>query len=74
MSEGVLAAYSNNSISSAISAGLIDVALPELPGEHIPTHKAYCSMLPIVAGVLSDLGHQNHFFNAEASGFVQLYE
>ena len=30
-------------------------------------------MLAIVAGVLSALGRQNHFFDAEASGFVQLY-
>ncbi|KAF7964383.1 hypothetical protein HWV62_8833, partial [Athelia sp. TMB] len=72
-SEGVLAAYSSNSISSAISAGLIDVALPELPGERSPAHRAYCSMLAIVSGVLSALGRQNHFFDAEASGFVQLY-
>jgi nuclear pore complex protein Nup188 len=72
-SEGVLAAYSNNSISSAISAGLIDVTLPELPGERSPAHRAYCSMLAIVAGVVSALGRHNHFFDAEASGFVQLY-
>lgn len=71
--EGVLAAYSSNSISSAISAGLIDVILPELPGERSPAHRAYCSMLAIVSGVLSALGRQNHFFDAEASGFVQLY-
>lgn len=71
--EGVLAAYSNNSISPAISAGLIDVALPELPGERSPAHQAYCSMLAIVAGVVSALGRQNHFFDAEASGFIQLY-
>jgi nuclear pore complex protein Nup188 len=72
-SEGVLAAYSNNSISPAISAGLIDVTLPELPGERSPAHRAYCSMLAIVAGVVSALGRHNHFFDAEASGFVQLY-
>lgn len=72
-SEGVLAAYSNNSISPAISAGLIDVALPELPGERSPAHRAYCSMLAVVAGVVSALGRHNHFFDAEASGFVQLY-
>lgn len=71
--EGVLAAYSNNSISSAISGGLIDVALPELPGERSPAHRAYCSMLSIVAGVVWALGRQNHFFDAEASGFIQLY-
>ena len=72
-SEGVLAAYSNNSISHAISSGLIDAALPELPGERSPAHRAYCSMLAIVAGVVSALGRHNHFFDSEASGFVQLY-
>jgi nuclear pore complex protein Nup188 len=72
-SDGVLSAYSNNFISAAISAGLIDVTLPELPGERSPAHRAYCSMLSIVAGVISALGRHNHYFDAEASGFVQLY-
>ncbi|KAH7922053.1 hypothetical protein BV22DRAFT_1197706 [Leucogyrophana mollusca] len=72
-SEGVIAAYSNNSISSAISAGLIDVVLPELPSERSPAHRAYCSMLAIVAGVVAALGRQHHFFDAEVCGFVQLY-
>ncbi|KIJ69754.1 hypothetical protein HYDPIDRAFT_120759 [Hydnomerulius pinastri MD-312] len=72
-SEGVVAAYSNNSISSAISEGMIDVVLPELPGERSPAHRAYCSMLAIVAGVVSALGRQHHFFGAEACGIVQLY-
>ncbi|KAF9459152.1 nucleoporin subcomplex protein binding to Pom34-domain-containing protein [Collybia nuda] len=72
-SDGVLSAYSNNFISAAISAGLIDVTLPELPGERSPAHRAYCSMLAIVSGVITALGRQNHYFDAEASGFVQLY-
>ncbi|KIJ13298.1 hypothetical protein PAXINDRAFT_136264 [Paxillus involutus ATCC 200175] len=72
-SEGVAAAYSNNSISSAISEGSIDVVLPELPGERSPAHRAYCSMLAIVAGVVFALGRQHHFFGAEACGIVQLY-
>ncbi|KAF5388425.1 hypothetical protein D9615_000845 [Tricholomella constricta] len=72
-SDGVLAAYSNNFISAAISAGMIDVVLPELPGERSPAHRAYCSMLAIVAAVISALGRYNHYFDAEASGFVQLY-
>ncbi|KAG5653361.1 hypothetical protein H0H81_000862 [Sphagnurus paluster] len=72
-SDGVLSAYSNNFISSAISAGMIDVVLPELPGERSPAHRAYCSMLAIVASVISALGRYNHYFDAEASGFVQLY-
>jgi len=72
-SEGVLAAYSNNTISTAISAGLLDVSLPELPGERSPAHSAYCSMLSIVAVVISALGISHHYFDAEAAGFVQLY-
>ncbi|KAA1466701.1 hypothetical protein DENSPDRAFT_811950 [Dentipellis sp. KUC8613] len=72
-SDGVLIAYSNNSISSAISSGAVEVTTPELPGDRNPAHVAYCVMLSVVAGVLTALGSQNHFFDAEASGFVQLY-
>jgi nuclear pore complex protein Nup188 len=72
-SEGLLVAYSNNRISHALSAGLVDVGLPEFPGERSPAHRAYCAMLAIVAGVVTALGRHNHFFDAEASGFVQLY-
>ncbi|KAG6917687.1 hypothetical protein DXG01_001662 [Tephrocybe rancida] len=72
-SDGVLTAYSNNFISAAISAGLIEVVLPELPNERSPAHRAYCSMLAIVASIISALGRYNHYFDAEASGFVQLY-
>ncbi|KAJ3512033.1 hypothetical protein NLJ89_g3758 [Agrocybe chaxingu] len=72
-SEGVLAAYSNNFISSAISSGMIDIVLPELPGQRSPAHVAYCSMLSIVAMVITALGRQNHYFDADACGFVQLY-
>ncbi|KAF9553540.1 hypothetical protein CPC08DRAFT_673179 [Agrocybe pediades] len=72
-SEGVIAAYSNNFISSAISSGMIDFVLPELPAQRSPAHLAYCSMLAIVATVISSLGRQNHYFDADACGFVQLY-
>ncbi|KAG6871920.1 hypothetical protein C0995_014834 [Termitomyces sp. Mi166 len=72
-SDGVLAAYSNNFISAAISAGMIEVVLPELPNERSPAHRAYCSMLAIVTGIISALGRYNHYFDVEASGFVQLY-
>jgi nuclear pore complex protein Nup188 len=72
-SDGLLAAYSNNAISAAISAGMIDVVLPELPGQRSPAHRAYCSMLAIVAGIVTALGRHNHYFDAEACGFVQLY-
>jgi len=71
-SEGVISAYSNNGISLAASSGLIDVMLPELPGERSPAHKAYCSMIAVVSAVVSALRRQHHFFDAEACGFVQL--
>ncbi|KAJ7665077.1 nucleoporin subcomplex protein binding to Pom34-domain-containing protein [Mycena polygramma] len=72
-SEGVLAAYSNNSLSAAISAGMIDVTLPEMPVQRSPAHSAYCSMLGIISGVITALGRHNHYFDAEASGVIQLY-
>ncbi|KDR84406.1 hypothetical protein GALMADRAFT_237258 [Galerina marginata CBS 339.88] len=72
-SEGVLSAYSNNFISSAISSGMIDVLLPELPGQRSPAHVAYCSMISVVAMVVTALGRQNHYFDADACGLVQLY-
>ncbi|KAH9998258.1 hypothetical protein BJV77DRAFT_1058719 [Russula vinacea] len=72
-SERVLVAYSNSSMTMAISSGQVDVTLPELPGERSPAHWAYCVMLSVVSGVISSLGWQKHFFEAEASGFIQLY-
>ncbi|KAJ7919323.1 nucleoporin subcomplex protein binding to Pom34-domain-containing protein [Mycena leptocephala] len=72
-SEGVLAAYSNNSLSAAISAGMVDVTLPELPVQRSPAHSAYCSMLGIISGVVTALGRHNHYFDAEASGLIHLY-
>ncbi|KAJ7242566.1 hypothetical protein B0H12DRAFT_1211807 [Mycena haematopus] len=72
-SEGVLVAYSNNSLSAAISAGMVDVTLPELPVQRSPAHTAYCSMLGIISGVVTALGRHNHYFDAEASGLIHLY-
>jgi len=72
-SEGILTAYSNTRISSIISSGRLDTVLPELPGHRNPAHLAYCSMSSIVAMVISALGRQNHYFDSEACGFVQLY-
>ncbi|KAG6836390.1 hypothetical protein H0H93_008535 [Arthromyces matolae] len=72
-SDGVIAAYSNNFISAAISAGMIDVVLPELPNERSPAHHAYCSMLAILTGIISALGKHNHYFDADVSGFITLY-
>ena len=71
-SERVLMAYSNSSMTMAISSGQVDVILPELPGERSPAHWAYCIMLSVVSAVISVLGWQKHFFEAEASGFIQL--
>ena len=72
-SEGILTAYSNTRISSIISSGRLDAVLPDVPGHRNPGHLAYCSMLSIVAMVISALGRQNHYFDSEACGFVQLY-
>lgn len=72
-SDGVLAAYSNNMISPAISAGSIDVDIAELTGERSPAHYVYCSMLAVVSGVIGALGSNSHYFDAEACGLVQLY-
>ncbi|KAF9498863.1 hypothetical protein BDN71DRAFT_1384838 [Pleurotus eryngii] len=73
-SGGILAAYSNNPIGAAASSGLIDTAIPEVPGERSPAHRIYCTMLSIVAGILTALGRQSHYFDAEASGLLQLYD
>ncbi|KAK0505757.1 hypothetical protein EDD18DRAFT_1455195 [Armillaria luteobubalina] len=72
-SDGVLAAYSNNMISPAISAGSINVDIAELAGERSPAHYVYCSMLAVVSGVIGALGSNSHYFDAEACGLVQLY-
>jgi nuclear pore complex protein Nup188 len=72
-SEGILTTYSNNFISPAISNAQIDVVLPKLPGERSPAHVAYCSMISIVAVIITALGRHNHYFDAEVCGFVQLY-
>ncbi|KAF8178012.1 hypothetical protein BJ912DRAFT_930157 [Pholiota molesta] len=72
-SVGVLTAYSDNFISSAISSGMIDIVLPELPNQRSPAHLAYCSMVSIVAMVIGVIGKQNHYFDADVVGFVQLY-
>ncbi|KAH9927349.1 nucleoporin subcomplex protein binding to Pom34-domain-containing protein [Fomitopsis serialis] len=72
-SEGILAAYTENPLSQAIRIGMIDVTIPELPGERSPAHRAYCTMLAIIAGVIMSLGRHGHFFDADASGLVQLW-
>jgi nuclear pore complex protein Nup188 len=71
-SERVLVAYSNSSMTTAICSGKVDVTLPEFPGERSPAHWAYCVMLSVVSGVISALGWQKHFFDTEASAFIQL--
>ncbi|KAJ8519666.1 hypothetical protein ONZ45_g3382 [Pleurotus djamor] len=73
-SAGVLAAYSNNSISAAASSGLIEVTIPELPNERSPAHRTYCSMLAIVSGILTALRHESHYIDNDASGLIQLFD
>lgn len=73
VSDGLLTAYANNDLSAAISAGAVDVTLPELPSERSPAHTAYCSMLAVVAGVVASVGRQTHFLAGETGAFVQLY-
>ncbi|KZT70286.1 hypothetical protein DAEQUDRAFT_667965 [Daedalea quercina L-15889] len=72
-SEGILAAYAENQLSQAIRIGMIDATIPELPSEQSPAHRAYCTMLAVIAGVIMSLGRHGHFFDAEASGLVQLW-
>ncbi|EJD01706.1 uncharacterized protein FOMMEDRAFT_111741 [Fomitiporia mediterranea MF3/22] len=72
-SESVIAAYCNNSISVALSEGQVDTALPELPGERSPAHKAYCLMLANLTGMISNLASPQQFIESQVVGFVQLY-
>ncbi|KAI0638631.1 hypothetical protein C8Q77DRAFT_1154251 [Trametes polyzona] len=72
-SEGLLVAYIENAISAAIRDGNIDVTIPELPGEESPAHRAYCSMLSIIAGVSTALGRHGQFFESEVCGLLQFY-
>ncbi|RPD67457.1 hypothetical protein L226DRAFT_608624 [Lentinus tigrinus ALCF2SS1-7] len=72
-SEGLLVAYIENAISTAIRQGNVDVTIPELPGEQSPAHRAYCSMLAIVAGVTTAIGKHGQFFESEVCGLLQFY-
>ncbi|KAI0650892.1 nucleoporin subcomplex protein binding to Pom34-domain-containing protein [Trametes meyenii] len=71
--EGLLVAYIENTISAAIRDGKIDVTIPELPGEESPAHRAYCSMLAIIAGVSTALGRHGQYFESEVCGLLQFY-
>ncbi|KAF9004332.1 hypothetical protein BDQ17DRAFT_1354946 [Cyathus striatus] len=71
-----MALASNHSAAERLAsegAGMVAVSIPELPGERSPAHIAYCSMVSIVAAVVNALGKHNHYFDAEACAFVQLY-
>ncbi|KAI0774700.1 hypothetical protein BD413DRAFT_611715 [Trametes elegans] len=72
-SEGLLSAYIENAISTAIRDGKIDVTISELPGEESPAHHAYCSMLAIIAGVSTALGRHGQYFESEVCGLLQFY-
>ncbi|KAN0134220.1 hypothetical protein V8E53_007992 [Lactarius tabidus] len=69
--KGLLATYSS-SLTNAISSGQVDVTLSEHLSERSPAHWAHCVMLGVVSGIISSPGSQKHFFDAEASGFIQL--
>ncbi|KAI0787074.1 hypothetical protein BC629DRAFT_1735238 [Irpex lacteus] len=72
-SEGILAAYSENSLTAAVRTGSIDAVLPDLPGERSPAQSAFCSMLAVIAGVATALGHHGQYFIGDACAVVQLY-
>ncbi|TEB32289.1 hypothetical protein FA13DRAFT_1773993 [Coprinellus micaceus] len=70
-------AYSRRTATTASAkrsaSARVDIVMPELPGERSPVHVEYCSMLGVVAAVITAVGKHNHYFDAEACGFVQLY-
>ncbi|EIW76402.1 hypothetical protein CONPUDRAFT_168949 [Coniophora puteana RWD-64-598 SS2] len=79
-SAGFVSAYSNNALSTVLSAAALEVVLPEFPGERSPAHCAYVGMVAVVASVVSTLGvekgrqqYSHYFFDREACGFVQHY-
>ncbi|KIY69357.1 hypothetical protein CYLTODRAFT_393808 [Cylindrobasidium torrendii FP15055 ss-10] len=72
-SKGVVAAYSNNLISTAVSNGLIDITIPELSGHRSPAHYAYCTMLSVVSNVTAAIGRENHYFGVDICGMISLF-
>lgn len=70
-SEGLLAAYSTNFISDAISSGKVDVTLSEVPTMRSSAHSTYCSMLAVLSSVVMSIGQNNHYFDTEVCGVVQ---
>ncbi|KAJ7837373.1 hypothetical protein B0H14DRAFT_3109748 [Mycena olivaceomarginata] len=74
-SEGVLVAYSNNSLSAAISAGMVDVTLHTgIAGTNVAQRTVRTA--PCLASSPASstaLGRHNHYFDAEASGLIHLY-
>lgn len=71
--DGLLPAYSSNSLTPAVNMGSIDVALAELPGDRSPAHAVWTMMLSVAASVVSSVGRHNHYFDSTACAFVQLY-
>ncbi|KAI0340825.1 hypothetical protein BDW22DRAFT_1397822 [Trametopsis cervina] len=72
-SEGILAAYTENALTSAIRIGSIEATLPELPNERSPAHFAYCSMLSVISGIATALGSHGQYFIADVCALIQLY-
>jgi nuclear pore complex protein Nup188 len=72
-SAGLVHAYSNNLLSVAMRAGSIDATLPELPGMRSPAHIVHCTMLAVLAGVLSSAGRQSPALARDVASFVELH-
>ena len=70
---GVVTAYANVSIRAALSAGVVEPTLSDLPGQRNAAHRAWCTMLAVVTSVTGAIGPQSHFINEEILGFVHLY-
>ena len=71
--EGALVCYSNNSITSIVSSGSMQLVHPELAGERNPGHTAWCTILAILAGLVASVTSATHFIDSEITGFIQLY-
>ncbi|KAF8467434.1 nucleoporin subcomplex protein binding to Pom34-domain-containing protein [Gautieria morchelliformis] len=69
---GVVAAYANVNFRAALSAGMVEPSISELPGERSPTHKAWCTMLAVITSVTGAMAN-SHFIDEEVMGFIHLF-
>jgi len=71
---GAISAYSNISISSALTVGTLNVVHPELPGERNPGQQAWCNILTIATALVGAVGKvSSHFIETEITSFIQFY-